>query len=237
MIIFPAVDIRNGKCVRLLKGDFNKETVYGDNPVEMALNWESQGAKYLHIVDLDGARTGLPKNFEIIKKIIKSLKIPVQVGGGIRSVDTAREVINAGAERIIIGTSAVTDPDMILYMADELGEKLAVGIDSKEGFVAIQGWEDKSSKATLEFVKEIEQIGVKTIICTEISRDGTLQGPDLEGIKSLVKQTSIDIIASGGVGCLNDLIELKQSGAAGAIIGKALYSGNITMKQIKELYW
>jgi len=236
MIVFPAIDIRDGKCVRLLKGEFDKETVYSDDPVEMALNWQSQGAKYIHIVDLDGARTGSQKNFEIIEKIINALDIPVQIGGGIRNLETARKIINAGAERIIIGTSAITEPYTLIEAINELEQKLVVGIDSKDGYVAIKGWEKMSARTTLDFAKEIELLGVKTIICTEISRDGTLQGPDIEGIKALVEQTEIDVVASGGVGCFNDLIKLREIGAAGAIVGKALYSGNITMEQIIEIY-
>jgi len=236
MIVFPAIDIRDGKCVRLLKGEFDKETIYSDDPVGMALNWQNQGAKYLHVVDLDGARAGLPQNIEIIKKIIKALDIPIQIGGGIRNLETARKIIDAGAERIIIGTSAITNPEMLSKAVEELGEKLIVGIDSKDGFVAIQGWESKSSRTTLNFAKEIEKMGVRTVICTEISRDGTLQGPDTEGIKILVEQTGINVIASGGVGCFDDLIKLKEIGAFGAIVGKALYSGNIAMKQIVEIH-
>ncbi|MGE5474599.1 MAG: 1-(5-phosphoribosyl)-5-[(5-phosphoribosylamino)methylideneamino]imidazole-4-carboxamide isomerase [Ignavibacteriales bacterium] len=236
MIVFPAIDIRDGKCVRLLKGDFNKETIYGDDPVSMALSWQEQGAKYLHVVDLDGARVGTPKNFEIIEKIIQTLDIPVQVGGGIRSLETAKKIINAGASRIIIGTSAITKPFMLIEAINELEEKLVVGIDSKDGYVAIQGWESKSSRTTLDFAKEIEVLGVKTIICTEISRDGTLTGPDMEGIKALVEQTGIDVVASGGVGSIEDLINLREIGAAGAIVGKALYSGNVTMEQITEIF-
>ncbi|MGE5330114.1 MAG: 1-(5-phosphoribosyl)-5-[(5-phosphoribosylamino)methylideneamino]imidazole-4-carboxamide isomerase [Deltaproteobacteria bacterium] len=236
MIVFPAIDIRNGKCVRLYKGEFDKETVYSDDPAGMALNWQNQGAKYLHVVDLDGARAGSPQNLETIQKIIKAVNIPVQIGGGIRNIDTAKKIIEIGAERIIIGTSAITEPAMLPKAVEELGEKLVVGIDSKDGLVAIQGWETKSSRTTLDFAKEIKKMGIKTIICTEISRDGTLQGPDTDGIKVLVQQTGIDVIASGGVGSLDDLIELKQAGAKGAIVGKALYSGNITMQQIIEIY-
>jgi len=236
MIVFPAIDIRDGRCVRLLKGEFDKETIYSYDPVGMALNWQSQGAKYLHVVDLDGARTGFPQNFEIIEKIIRVLDIPVQIGGGIRDLETAKRIIKAGAARIIIGTSAITKPFMLIEAINELEEKLVVGIDSKDGFVAIQGWESKSSRTTVDFAKEIEILGVQSIICTEISRDGTLNGPDIEGIKTLVEQTKIDVIASGGVAGIDDLIALKEIGVAGAIVGKALYSGNITMEQIIEIY-
>lgn len=236
MIVFPAIDIRGGKCVRLLKGEFDKETIYSDDPVGMALNWQRQGAKYLHVVDLDGAREGIPKNHEVINNIIKALDIPVQVGGGIRSLETAKKVISAGAERIIIGTSAITKPFMLIEAINELEEKLVVGIDSKDGYVAIRGWQSKSSRTTLDFAKEIEVLGARTIICTEISRDGMLGGPDAEGIKTLIEQTGIDVIASGGVSSIDDLINLREIGAAGAVVGKALYSGNITMEQITEIF-
>lgn len=235
MIIYSAIDIRDGKCVRLLKGDFEQETIYGDDPVEMAMKWEQQGAEYLHVVDLDGARVGSPRNYHVIMDIIEAVKIPVQVGGGIRNLDTARQYLNGGVKRIILGTSAIKNPEMLKEAVFQFGPRVVVGVDSKDGFVAVDGWEKSSMISTIKFIKEIEETGVKTIIFTEISKDGTLEGPDIESTKNIIESVKMDVIASGGVGSIEDIKKLKDIQAAGVIIGKALYSGAVTMEQIKNL--
>lgn len=235
MIIYPAIDIKDGKCVRLFQGDFSKTTVYSEDPVNIASQWESQGAKYLHIVDLDGALAGSPQNLGVIQNIISSINIPVQVGGGIRNVVTAHSLIESGADRIIMGTSAIKSPETLKQAVKKLGSKLVVGVDAKNGKVAVEGWEETSECNAADFVSTVENMGVKTVIYTDISKDGTLQGPNIEGIKELLSRSGIDIIASGGVGSLKDLINLKELGVSGAIVGKALYSGNINLIDALEL--
>ena len=235
MIIYPAIDIKDGKCVRLFQGDFSKTTVYSADPVEVALKWQSQGAEYIHIVDLDGALTGSPQNLPVIKNIIGKLKIPIQVGGGIRTLETGNIILNAGAARIIMGTSAVKTPDILEQAVNQFGNKLAVGVDAKNKKVAVEGWGETSELLALDFINTMENTGVKTIIYTDISKDGTLKGPDIKGIKEIILNTSINIIASGGVGTLQDLIKLKDLGVSGAIVGKALYADSFTLEEALEI--
>jgi len=229
MIIYPAVDIKDGRCVRLLQGRFDSETVYGDDPVEMAEKWASIGAEWLHVVDLDGARSGISKNRSIIADIVKKVKIPVQTGGGIRTIDDIDEVIALGAARVVLGTAAVKNPRLLKEAVDNYGDKIAVGIDAKNGKVAVEGWETLSSHDAVEFAKRVEQYGVSVIIYTDISTDGMLSGPNLKAVEMVVGAVGIDIIASGGVSSIQDLINLKNTGAAGAITGKAIYTGAIDL--------
>lgn len=231
MIIYPAIDIINGKCVRLQQGSYDDVTVFGDNPVEMAIKWESQGAQYLHLVDLDGARSGNTDNAEVIKQIASKLTIPVQLGGGIRSLDTIETIISYGVSRVILGTSAVNNPEMLKLALKEYNEKIVVGIDAKDGMVAIHGWEKTSDFTAIEFARKVEALGTKTIIYTDISRDGMLKGPNLEAMSEMAKSVGISVIASGGVSCLQDIINLKSTGVSGVIVGKALYTGNIDLKK------
>ena len=234
MIVYPAIDIRDGKCVRLFQGDFSKTTVYSEDPIEVALRWESQGAKYLHLVDLDGALAGKPQNLTIIEGIVGKVSIPVQVGGGIRSIDTGSLLLGLGVSRIIMGTSAVKSPEILEEAVKQFGNKLAVGVDARNKRVAVEGWEKSSEQLSVDFVKQLEKIGVKTVIYTDISKDGTLLGPDIDGTKELVSAVGIDIIASGGIGSVQDLIKLKEIGVSGTIVGKALYSGNVSIREILE---
>lgn len=229
MIIYPAVDIKDGRCVRLLQGRFDSETVYGDDPVEMAEKWASIGAEWLHVVDLDGARSGISKNRSIIADIVKKVKIPVQTGGGIRTIGDIDEVIALGAARVVLGTAAVKNPRLLKEAVDNYGDKIAVGIDAKNGKVAVEGWETLSSHDAVEFAKRVEQYGVSVIIYTDISTDGMLSGPNLKAVEKVVGAVGIDIIASGGVSSIQDLINLKNTGAAGAITGKAIYTGAIDL--------
>ncbi|WP_027629352.1 1-(5-phosphoribosyl)-5-[(5-phosphoribosylamino)methylideneamino]imidazole-4-carboxamide isomerase [Ruminiclostridium cellobioparum] len=230
MIIYPAIDIINGKCVRLQQGSYSEVTVFGDSPAEMALKWESQGAQYLHVVDLDAARSGNTENHGIIKQIAKTLRIPVQVGGGIRSLETVEDLISGGLSRVILGTSAVNDQEMLKTALKEYREKIVVGIDAKDGMVAIHGWEQTSDLSAIAFAKKVEELGAKTVIYTDISRDGMLKGPNIQAMSQMAKAVGIAVIASGGVSCIKDISDLKTTGVSGVIVGKALYTGNLELK-------
>lgn len=213
----------------LTQGKFDKETIYYEDPAEVAKLWQQKGAKALHIVDLDGALKGESKNFEIIKEIIKGINIPIQIGGGIRDLGTIETLMSIGATKVIIGTKAVQDEDMLKQAVDTYKEKIIVAVDAKDGYVAIDGWTKTSTIDALQFVKKIEQLGIKTIIYTDIAKDGMLEGPNFETIKNINDIVSIDVIASGGISSAEDLRKLSEIGVAGAIIGKALYEGKINL--------
>ena len=231
MIIYPAIDIRNGNCVRLLNGDYDKETIYSDSPMQMAKTFEAKGAAYLHMVDLDGAKDGESENVKIVMNVAKTLGIPVQFGGGIRSLDKIDRLIDAGVSRVILGTSAVKNKQLVIEAVQKHGAKIAVGIDAKDGYVAIDGWLETSEFKAIEFAKMMEEIGVKTIIYTDISRDGTLRGPNLQAMEEMAKAVSCAVIASGGVGKMKDVIALKSTGVAGVIIGKAIYTDAVQLEE------
>lgn len=235
MIIYPAVDVREGKCVRLTQGEFDKQTVYSDNPVEMALRWEKMGAQYLHVVDLDGARTGKAQNIAVISEMAVKMGIPVQVGGGIRTIEMIETVLCKGIERVILGTSAVKDPELVKRAVKTFENNVVIGIDAKDGMVAIEGWEKTSEFKAVDFAKKMEELGAKTIIYTDISRDGMLIGPNLKAMEDMVKAVNIDVIASGGVGKLEDIKNLKETGVSGVIVGRALYTGDVDLKQAIEI--
>lgn len=232
MIIFPAIDILNGKCVRLIQGDYQQETVYSDSPVNMALEWERKGAEYLHLVDLDGAKTGQSINKQVIKEIAQSVSIPVQVGGGIRSIETVKEHIENGVSRVIIGTAAISDPDFLQEAVDTYEDKIAVSIDAKNGYVATDGWTRTSEIKAIDLLLELEQMGVETIVYTDILKDGMLQGPNFAELTTINQATSIDVIASGGVTTKEDVQQLQSMDLYGAIIGKALYDGNLKFEDL-----
>lgn len=229
MRIYPAIDIKDGKCVRLTQGSFSDVTVYGDDPVQMAQKWESCGAEYLHTVDLDGALKGSGINRKVIIKIAQTLKIPVQTGGGIRTIDDIRELINGGVSRVILGTAAVKNPTLVDDAVKEFGDKIAVGIDAKDGLVAISGWEEVSSLSALDFAEQMAKKGVKTIIYTDIATDGMLSGPNVNAMKQMANSVSANIIASGGVGSCEDILSLIPTGVEGVIVGKALYAGKVEL--------
>ncbi|MBC1977479.1 1-(5-phosphoribosyl)-5-[(5-phosphoribosylamino)methylideneamino]imidazole-4-carboxamide isomerase [Listeria marthii] len=235
MQIFPAIDLKNGQCVRLFQGDFSKTTVVNENPIAQAKAFATDGATYLHIVDLDGALEGRPVNLEIIQKMQTAAKIPVQVGGGIRSMAQVDYYLESGIDRVIIGSAALTDPDFLRAAVQKYGSKIAAGIDAKNGFVATSGWLDVSQVSYLDLAKRMEEMHVETIIYTDISRDGTLIGPNLEQMAVLQKHVSINLIASGGVSSRADLESLAELGLYGAIAGKALYNGNISMSDVTEV--
>lgn len=234
MLIYPAIDIRDGKCVRLTQGAFDAEKIYFDNPYEVAKLWEEKGARILHIIDLDGALGGESKNLDAIQKIVETVDIPIQVGGGIRSIKAIERLMDIGVDRIILGTKALEDRDIVIEALRLYGEKVIIGIDAKDGYVAIEGWTKTSQTKALDFAKEMEALGVRTIIYTDIAKDGMLQGPNFKSTKELNDNVDIDIIASGGVASMNDLEILAQIGVAGAIVGKALYEGRIDLAQIKD---
>ncbi|MBP3361975.1 MAG: 1-(5-phosphoribosyl)-5-[(5-phosphoribosylamino)methylideneamino]imidazole-4-carboxamide isomerase [Clostridia bacterium] len=231
MNIFPAIDIKDKKVVRLLKGDYGKITVYGDNPLETALSFKEHGAEYLHTVDLDGAKNGVSENSDIICELIASSGLKVQTGGGIRNEATVEKYMSAGVFRVILGTASVKDPAFLKEMVKEYGSKIAVGVDIDDGYVAINGWTEKSDLSCFEFCEELCKIGVSTIICTDISKDGAMAGTNRGLYRELSKRFPIDIIASGGVSDMEDVTALASEGIYGAIIGRALYNGAINLSE------
>lgn len=238
MKIIPAVDIKNGKCVRLSQGKADQETIYSDDPVAMAGFWDEKGAKTLHVVDLDGAFGGQPINIDLIKKIIYNSSIDIQVGGGIRSLGTIEAYVNAGVYRVILGTIAQKDPKFVEEACKKFPGKVLVGIDARDGFVAIKGWVEISSQKATDLAVSLESQGVAGFIFTDISRDGMLQGPNLESIRSFASSTKLPVIASGGVSRLGDitnLLALKPLGVTGIIVGKALYDKTIDFHDAVKL--
>jgi phosphoribosylformimino-5-aminoimidazole carboxamide ribotide isomerase len=234
MLIFPAIDLYGGKAVRLYKGDYNNMTVYSEHPEEVALEFKKSGATNLHLVDLEGARDGTTPNIETVKRIRNITDAFIEIGGGIRSMETVKTYIDAGVDRVILGTAAVNDRAFLLEAVKTYKEKIAVGVDIKDGFVAIKGWTEKSNFDGIEFCKEMQNISVKTIICTDISRDGALRGTNLELYKKLNDTLDLNIVASGGVTDMSDIENLAKIGVYGAIIGKAYYTGAINLNEAVE---
>lgn len=231
MYIIPAIDLIGGQAVRLVRGDYGKSTVYSSSPAEVARRFERDGARFLHVVDLDGARDGSDANFDTVRRIIESTSLSVEIGGGVRSLERIRGYIELGADRVIIGTAAVTSPELLQSAVKLYGERIAVGVDIKEGTVAIKGWRELSSLSCFELCEQLQNIGVKTVICTDISRDGMLSGTNTELYGQLSERFSLNIIASGGVSSLDDVRALSSLNMYGAIIGKALYTGNIELAE------
>ena len=230
MNIFPAIDLFEGKAVRLFKGDYAQMTVYSDTPEKVALYFKECGAEYIHLVDLEGAKSGDTPNFETVKRIIEVSGLKAEIGGGIRSEEVIEKYINAGAYRVILGTAAATDPDFLARVAKKYGEKIAVGCDLKDGKVATKGWTETTGETGEEFLERVEKLGIKTVICTDISRDGAMKGTNLELYRELSEKFNIDIIASGGVTDMSDVENLAKMDIYGAILGKAIYTGNIDLK-------
>ena len=235
MELFPAIDLIGGCAVRLVKGDYTQKTVYSDNPAEVAKSFAAAGAKYLHVVDLEGAKDGGTPNLETIQNIVENGGLLVEVGGGIRSEEVIQKYLDAGVFRVSLGTAALQNPAFLEEMVQKYGEKIAVGVDIKDGMVAIKGWTEVSAESCFDFCEKLQKIGVKTIICTDISKDGLLSGTNLELYKELSEKFSVDIVASGGVTTLDDVKKLADMGMYGAILGKALYTGNIDLKAAVEL--
>ena len=235
MIIFPAIDLRGGKCVRLIQGDFDKETVYSDDPQATALKWQSMGAKFLHVVDLDGARKGSPQNLDAIKNILDAVEIPIEVGGGIRTLDDMETLLTLGVRRVILGSVAVENISLVEEAVKKFGDRIVVGIDARDGFVAVHGWEKSSSVKAGELAKKIVAAGVETIIYTDISKDGMLSGVNVESFTELAKESGAQIVASGGVKSIEDIRALKAAKVAGVIVGKAIYTGALDLKLAIEI--
>ena len=235
MIIFPAIDIKDNKCVRLLQGDFDKVNIYGDDPSEMAKKWEDKGSQFIHIVSLNGARGEGNVNDESIKKILQTVNIPIQIGGGIREEKREKELLDLGVNRVIFGSMAVKNKELLKELVKKYKEKIVVSIDSKNGKVATEGWEEVSIVDSLQLCKELEEIGVKTIVYTDISKDGMMIGPNFDIYEKLSKETNLDIIASGGVTTIDDVKKLNSMNLYGAIIGKALYENKIELKEVLSL--
>ena len=231
MIIFPAIDLYEGKAVRLARGDYSQMTVYSDDPAAVACGFKESGAIAAHVVDLEGARDGNPANFDIIKRIISASGLKIQVGGGIRTADVIEQYMYAGAYRIILGTAAVSEPDFLRDMVLSYGSAIAVSVDVRDGLAAIKGWTELSSRDALDFCRQVEDLGVQTLICTDISKDGLLGGANLDLYHTLRKKMSISLIASGGISSLTEIAALSALGMDGAIIGKALYAGDVTLSE------
>lgn len=234
MKLFPAIDLFDGKAVRLYKGDYNNMTVYSENPIEIARDFETQGAEFIHIVDLEGAKDGTTPNLNIVKQIANETSLFTEIGGGIRSIETVKAYLENGVDRVILGTAAVKDPDFLKTAIELFGERIAVGVDIKDGFVAIKGWTEKSEYTCDEFCEKMQSLGVKTLICTDISKDGAMQGTNRELYRELSKKFKIDITASGGVSTIDDIRALRKLDLYGAIIGKAYYIGAIDLKEALE---
>jgi len=231
-IIYPAIDIRGGKCVRLFQGDYAQETVYADSPLEMAKRWVEQGAAWVHLVDLDGAKEGKPANAELIKEIARSISVPVQVGGGIRTEEQIADYLEAGVARVIVGTAAIEDEPFTQRILQTYKDKIAIGLDCRNGLVATRGWLTTTDVQATELAKRLVSYGAETFIYTDIARDGTLTGPNVEEISALALATGKSVIASGGVSNLDDLLDLSAhvaEGVSGAIVGKALYTDAFTL--------
>ena len=233
MLIIPAVDLRNGKCVRLVEGKLEHETIYSDNPAEMALRWQNMGAKWLHVVDLDGAFAGAPRNLEAIGDILSQVNMPVQIGGGIRDLEAVERLLKMGATRVILGSAAILRPEMVTQACQRFGSAVIVGIDGRDGRVAIEGWGMTVDKSTTELALEMKERGIERVVFTDIRRDGTLQGPNLEATGALAQATGLKVVASGGVSTLDDLRAVKKMTSLGVdsvIIGKSLYDGAIDLR-------
>ncbi len=235
MIIFPAIDLYEGKAVRLLKGDYDKMTVYSDNPASVAAEFRNMGATHIHLVDLEGAKNGTTPNIETVRKIKAECGLFTEIGGGVRSMETVEAYIGAGIDRVILGTAAVTDEKFLVDAIKEYGGRIAVGADIKDGRVAIKGWTEKSEYSCFDFFDKMQKIGVETVICTDVSKDGTMQGTNVELYRELSEKFSINICASGGVSSIDDVRRLRSLDLYGAIIGKAYYTGAVSLKEAIEV--
>lgn len=235
MRLYPAIDMIDGQCVRLVQGDYRKKTTFSEDPLAVALRWQEQGGEFIHLVDLDGAKTGDMPNFDMICRIAKELDIPIEVGGGIRDIHAVEKYLEHGVNRVILGTAAIKNPDFVREAVKEYGKRIVVGIDAKDGMVAVSGWEEVSQVSALSLAKRMEQLGVCTIIYTDIATDGMLKGPNLSAMREMAEYVATDVVASGGVSSLKDLEQLSKTGVEGAIVGKALYTGHVQLSDAVSL--
>jgi phosphoribosylformimino-5-aminoimidazole carboxamide ribotide isomerase len=235
MIIFPAIDLYEKKAVRLYKGDYSQMTVYSENPLEVAKGFRADGAEYIHMVDLEGAKDGITPNFDVVAAVAAHSGLKVEIGGGIRSEETVKRYIDAGVMRVILGTAAVNDRAFLEKVCAKYGDKIAVGADLKDGEVAVKGWLEGSGVSGMDFCAQMQELGVQTIICTDISRDGAMRGTNRELYKTLSEKFTMDIVASGGVSTIDDVAALRKMNLYGAIVGKAIYTGDIKLKEAIEV--
>ena len=231
MEVIPAIDLKGGRCVRLLQGDFDKETVFSTDPGAVAQGWEQAGAPRIHVVDLEGAASGRPENAEAVARILESVDIPVQLGGGIRNMETLEGWLDKGVQRVVLGTAAVEDPDFLQEALRRFGESVVVGIDARDGRVAASGWKRTTEVDAIELIERMKGLGAQRIIYTDISRDGMLSGPNLESVRQVVSSTKVPVIASGGVSTIEHLKSLRELGVEGAIVGRALYTGDVNLRE------
>lgn len=234
MEVIPAIDIIDGRCVRLAQGRFDQKMVFADDPVQVAMEWEQKGAKRLHVVDLDGARTGYPQNLKVLQGIVEAVRIPVQMGGGIRTRETARRVLRTGVQRVVIGTSAALDTSLAEAIFGELGERAVLGVDSLNGYVAVRGWQARTEERATDFARRMSALGVRRVVFTDVSRDGMLSGVNVWAIERMLKAVDVPVIASGGVGNIEDIKRLRPlegRGLEGVILGKALYTGAVSLSE------
>ena len=236
MIIYPAIDLKDGKCVRLSQGAFDKVTVFNDEPKNVAKSFQEAGASFIHVVDLDGARSGKSQNHVAIASIVSAINIPIQTGGGIRTMEDIEQKLSMGVERIILGTAALKHPDLVKAAVKAYGNHIAVGIDASQGLVAVEGWEEVSRTKAVDICIKMKDIGVQTIIYTDIAKDGMMSGPNVEATKEIVETTGLSVIASGGVSSIEDLERLSEIGVSGVIIGKALYLGALDLKSVIQTF-
>ncbi|MDR2756813.1 MAG: 1-(5-phosphoribosyl)-5-[(5-phosphoribosylamino)methylideneamino]imidazole-4-carboxamide isomerase [Planctomycetaceae bacterium] len=232
MQILPAIDILNGKCVRLKQGDYGRETVYADSPVEMAQHWFQQGAEYLHIVDLDGAKDKEPINRQVVYDIVKAVTVPVEIGGGIRNEKTIRDYLDAGIDRVVIGTLALKEPNWFQKMSEQFPEKLVLGIDARNGMVAAEGWLETSQISAVELARKFIDLPLAALVYTDIAKDGMMEGPNFSEMATMQQAVPFPVVASGGVSSLDDIRKLRQLGLPACIIGKALYEGTVQLEDV-----
>lgn len=233
--VIPAIDILGGRCVRLYQGDYARETVFSEDPLAVASRWEALGAERLHVVDLDGARTGRCQNGQLVAEIARKAKVPVQVGGGLRTPQDVESLLSAGADRVVIGTSALADREFLLIMLRRYGpSRVVVAADAVDGAVAIRGWQERTSVRAVDLVLSLAEIGLQRVLYTDISRDGTLQGPNVDGVRQLVEGSGLAVIASGGISRPEHLVTLREAGAEAAVVGKALYAGQLSLEAAQK---
>jgi phosphoribosylformimino-5-aminoimidazole carboxamide ribotide isomerase len=228
--VIPAIDLQGGRCVRLIQGDFDQATVYGDDPPGMARRWEAAGASRIHVVDLDGAKAGGPRQLPVVAEIVKAVGVPVQLGGGLRTIEDIEAALGAGVDRVMVGTQAIEDPSFVDAALAQFGKRVGIGIDARDGRVAVRGWVDVSDVDALDLARSMSKRGVRTIVYTDIARDGMLTGPNLDAMRRMAEAVpDLSVIASGGVGVPGDILELANTGTVGVIVGKAIYTGDVDL--------
>jgi phosphoribosylformimino-5-aminoimidazole carboxamide ribotide isomerase len=231
----PAVDIKDGRCVRLFQGRYDQETVFSEDPAAVARQWEREGARRVHVVDLDGALTGALRNLDVVRAIAKALSVPITFGGGLRDIGAIQQLLEAGVDRVVLGTAAIESPDLVKQAAESYGDRVAVGLDARDGVVVTRGWTEASGEPALDVAARMVNLGARRFIYTDVSRDGTLTEPNFESTAQLISAVGVPVVASGGVSRVDHLVRLRNLGAEAAIVGRALYTGDIEMAQLRQL--